>query len=252
MARGAENPLIRRDVPRGWAVHGRNGLGEAEVPPPSGRPDPRRAANFIIEMVTANPGEITLVTLGPLTNLALAASLEPRLAGLVREVVVMGGAANAIGNASPVAEANIWYDPEAAHIVFHAGWPVTMVGLDVTRRCVMTPAYLDRLYAAGNRFTDFLRAIVPHYLRFYRTVNRVDGVQAHDPAALAYVVDPSLFETRPAYVDVEYQSPRYSGMTVADWHGRSGREPNANVCVEVDSERLLELFRARMADGLAG
>ena len=120
-------------------------MGEAEFPEPKGQPDPRRAAQFIIDTIMANPGEITLVPLGPLTNVALAVATEPRIAENVREVVLMGGAANVAGNASPVAEANIRNDPEAAHIVFHAGWPVTMVGLDVTQKTVMTPDYLDRL-----------------------------------------------------------------------------------------------------------
>src|SRR5690606_7032849 len=114
VARGAEKPLLRPFTGEGWKVHGRNGLGNAEFPPPSGSPDPRRAAQFIVETVMANPGEITLVALGPLTNLALAASLEPRITTEVREVVLMGGSAKGVGNASPVAEANIRNDPEAA------------------------------------------------------------------------------------------------------------------------------------------
>ncbi len=113
------------------------------MPDPKGKPDPRRAADFIVETIMSNPGEITLVPLGPLTNVALAASIEPKIAENVREVVLMGGAANVPGNVSPVAEANIHNDPEAAYIVFHAGWPITMVGLDVTHKTVMTPEYLD-------------------------------------------------------------------------------------------------------------
>ena len=166
VARGAEKPLLRPFTGKGWEVHGRNGLGEAEFPEPKGTPDPRRAAQFIIDTIMANPGEITLVPLGPLTNVALAVATEPRIAENVREVVLMGGAANVAGNASPVAEANIRNDPESAHIVFHAGWPLTMVGLDVTEKTVMTPEYLEELGRANNPWTDFIARITPHYLSF--------------------------------------------------------------------------------------
>ncbi|MDQ4074886.1 MAG: nucleoside hydrolase [Chloroflexota bacterium] len=248
VVRGAEKPLLRPFTGEGWRVHGRNGLGEVEFPEPKGEPDPRRAAQFIIEMVMNNPGEITLVPLGPLTNVALAVSVEPRIAERVREVVLMGGAANARGNASAVAEANIRNDPEAAHIVFHAPWRVTMVGLDVTRRNIMTPEYVETLRSAGNHFTDFIGKIVPHYLNFYRTAVGLDGFHVHDASALAYVIDPSLFETREMYVDVEIHSPYHSGLTAADWRSRSQHEPNVNVCVDVDSERFLALYQQRLTE----
>ncbi len=144
VARGAETPLMRPFTGEGWRVHGRNGLGEVDFPAPKGTPDSRRAAQFIVDTVMANPGEITLVPLGPLTNIALAVSLEPRIVEAVKEVVLMGGVIDGRGNASPVAEANIRNDPEAAQIVFQAGWPVTMVGLDVTRQSVMTPEQSGR------------------------------------------------------------------------------------------------------------
>jgi uridine nucleosidase len=245
VAMGAPKPLTRPFTGMGWEVHGRNGLGEADLPEPEGQPDPRRAANFIIDTIMANPGEITLIPLGPLTNVALAVSVEPRIVENVREVVLMGGAANVAGNASPVAEANIRNDPESAHIVFHAGWPLTMVGLDVTEKTMMTPDYLDQLRAANNPFTDFISAITPHYLGFSRRLG-LNGFPVHDSSALAYVIDPSLFDCRPAYVEVETRSEHYSGNTVPDWRGQRGQEPNVNVCIDVDSARFLELYRQRL------
>jgi inosine-uridine nucleoside N-ribohydrolase len=241
---GAPKPLTR-PFGGGWIGHGHNGLGGAEFPEPTGQPDPRRAAKLIIDTIMANPGEITLVPLGPLTNIALAVSVEPRIVENTREVVLMGGAANVIGNASPVAEANIRNDPEAAHIVFHAGWPVTMVGLDVTEKTVMTQPYLDQLRAANNPFTDFVSAITPHYLRYSQRPG-VSGFPVHDSSALAYVIDPSLFDCRPAYVDVETRSEHYSGNTVPDWRGMREQEPNVNVCIDVDSQRFLDLYRERL------
>lgn len=248
VARGAEKPLMRPYTGKGEDVHGRNGLGDAEFPPASVQPDPRRAAQLIVDTVMESPGEITLVPLGPLTNIALAASLEPRIVGAVKEVVLMGGAINAHGNASAVAEANIRNDPEAAHIVFHAGWPLTMVGLDVTRKLVMTPAYLEQLVAARNRFTDFIGAITPFYMKFYKWATGRDGFDVNDSAAVAYVIDPSLFETRKLYVDVDYQSSTHMGLTAADWRLRSSGEPNVNVCLDVDSERFLTLYHQRLTE----
>jgi inosine-uridine nucleoside N-ribohydrolase len=246
VARGAEKPLLRPFTGEGWEVHGRNGLGEAEFLEPRGTPDPRRAAQFIIDTIMANPGEITLVPLGPLTNVALAVATEPRIADNVRDVVLMGGAANTAGNASPVAEANIRNDPESAHIVFHAGWPLTMVGLDVTEKTVMTPEYLDDLGRANNPWTDFIARIIPHYLAFSQRWGD-NGIPVHDSSAIAYVIDPTLFETRQAYVDVDYHSPYHAGNTVPDWRGQREMEPNVNVCVDVDSERFLELYQQRLS-----
>jgi inosine-uridine nucleoside N-ribohydrolase len=238
--------MLRPYIGEGWRVHGHNGLGQVDFPPPKGQPDPRRAAQFIVDMVLANPGELTLVPLAPLTNIALAALLEPRIVGLVKEVVLMGGAADVPGNASPTAEANIRNDPEAASIVFHAGWPVTMVGLDVTAKTVMNRAYVERLKAASNPQTDFIYAITQHYMQLYAT-RGVDGMPVHDPSAVAFLIDPTLFTTRHAYVDVDRHSQHYFGNTVPDWRGQRGQAPNVHVCVDVDSPRLLDLYYERLA-----
>ncbi len=119
----------------------------------------------------------------------------------------MGGAAAMPGNVSAVAEANIRNDPEAAHIVFRAGWPLVMVGLDVTTKTVMSDAYMEELRGANNRYTDFIYAISRHYNNFYKQIGITGGFHVHDSSALAYLIDPTLFTTRPAFVDVEYHSP---------------------------------------------
>lgn len=248
VATGASRPLLRSYRGQGYLVHGHNGLGDADVPPPKGQPSSMRAAELIVSSVMASPGEITLVPIGPLTNIALAVSLEPRIADNVREVVIMGGAATVPGNASPLAEANIYNDPEAAKIVFQAGWPLTMVGLDVTRKTVMTPDYLAQLWAAGTPATDFIRAIIPPYMDFHHQRYGLEGFHVHDPSAVAYVVDPGLFRSEKVYVDVEIGDSRASGQTMADWYGLWGHEPNANVCLDVDSERLLDLYLERLSE----
>ncbi|MCA9899024.1 MAG: nucleoside hydrolase [Ardenticatenaceae bacterium] len=251
VARGAEAPLLREFKGFGWRVHGHNGLGEVDFPLPKGQPDPRRAAQFIVDTIMANPGEITLVALGPLTNVALAVSLEPKIAKNVKEVVLMGGAANAMGNASGVAEANIRNDPEAAKIVFNAPWQVTMVGLDVTRKTVMTPAYVAELGKAGNRFTDFITKILPHYMGFYKEASGLDGLYVHDSSALAYVIDPTLFKTKLVHVEVETVSPVNFGLTAVDWRLSAEAEPNVHVCVDVDNDRFLALYKQRLTEAVS-
>ncbi|MEM7115174.1 MAG: nucleoside hydrolase [Chloroflexota bacterium] len=250
VARGAETPLLRPFIGFGWRVHGHNGIGDIDYPLPQGEPDPRRAAQFIVDTIMANPGEITLVPLGPLTNIALAVALEPRIAQHVKEAVIMGGAANGKGNASAVAEANIRNDPEAAKIVFNAPWRVTMVGLDVTRKTIMTLDYIETLKSAGNKYTDFIGRIVPHYIGFHKEYDDLDGFFVHDSSALAYVIDPTLFTTQKMYVEVETTSPTNFGHTVADWRHRGiETEPNVNVCVDVDSDRFLQLYKERLMAG---
>ncbi len=239
---GAGKPLLRDYRGKGYRVHGRDGLGETNLPPPRAQARPERAAEYLISRIMGSPGEITLVAIGPLTNLALAVSLEPRLAQNVQELVIMGGAVAGPGNATPVAEANIHNDPEAARIVFHAGWPLTMVGLDVTRKTVISSAYLARLKEAATPITDFISAVTAFYLRHYRERLSMDGFYVHDPSAMGYVLDPTLFQSQKVYVDVEIGDGRSSGQTMADWRGQWEQPVNVNVCLDVDSSRFLDLY----------
>ena len=247
---GAAKPLLHPYDGHGARVHGADGLGESHMAPSSLQPADGAAARFIAERIMATPGEITLVAVGPLTNLALAVSLEPGIADAVREVIIMGGAANVAGNASPVAEANIHNDAAAARIVFEAGWPLTMVGLDATQATIMSTAYLDDLYAIGNPATDFIARIVPFYHRFH-TRQGVDGIYVHDSSAIMYAIDPTLFETRSAYVRVDLGHEGTRGQTMPDWRAQWQTEPVVNVCLGVDSERLKAMYRERLIHGFA-
>ena len=245
VAAGAGAPLLRPYRGRGQMVHGRDGLGETNLPPPRGRPSEMRAVELLISRILEAPEEITLVALGPLTNLDLAVRVAPAIAQAVREVILMGGAATVRGNASPAAEANIHNDPEAAWIVFHAGWPVTMVGLDVTMKTIMTPEYLEGIRQAHTPVTDFIAAITPHYLNYNRQ-RGLPGFAVHDPSAILYAIDPGFFRTERVYVDVQTGDGPASGATVADFRGQWEREPNVNVCLDVDSQRFLEFYRERI------
>ena len=246
VAVGADRPLVRPYHGHGSTVHGQDGLGDTHLSGTRPVPD-RRAVDFLISRISASPGEFTIVALGPLTNLALAVSVEPRLARWVREVIVMGGSVATRGNATPVAEANINNDPEAARLVFHAGWPVTLVGLDVTHKVTMTPAYLARLTAAHTPVTELIAKITPFYLGAYKRLVGIDGFYVHDPTAIAAAIRPALFETRDLYVDVVTDSERALGETIADFRNQWKLAPNLRVCLNVDAQGILDLYLERVA-----
>jgi len=218
VAQGCGQPLVHDITSFSAGVHGKEGLGNTDLPLPHGKLDPRHAAQFIIDTVMANPHEVILAPIGPLTNIAMAYRLEPRIAPLVKEVVLMGGCAFALGNITAVAEANIYHDPHAAEVVFAAPWKVTMVGLDVTTRIIMTPEYLARLYAAGNPAVQLLEKIQPCYQAFHEQLYGMKGaIHTHDPAVIAYLLKPELFkcEEMPVYVVTEGVC---IGKTIGDKH----------------------------------
>ncbi len=230
-------------------VHGEDGQGNIFLPDPAGVAIDLNAAQFIIEQLRANPGEITLAPVGPLTNIALALRLEPRITEWVDEVVLMGGNALVPGNASPAGEANIRNDPEAADLVFGADWQVTMVGLDVTLRVHMTPAHIADYATHGNPLSDHITRILPHYRNYFEANYDAEGIFVHDSSAIAYLIDPDLFELRRWPIRVGTQGlgrgktwPATGGRVLPAWEGR----PLVNVCVGVDGERLVELEAERL------
>ena len=249
VAHGADVPLVVPLEHIADFVHGTDGLGNTNQPPPTGKPVNMPAAQFIVETVMANPGEITLVPVGPLTNIALALALEPRLVDNVAGVIIMGGAATVNGNVNPAAEANIIHDPHAADVVFSADWPTTMAGLDVTNKTIMTDAYLASL--KGSRTGDFIFDISRFYREFHRQVGVLDGIHTHDPSAIAYVIDPTLFTTRQGPIRVVTEGIAM-GQTLWDqrqnWMGSNPWTDISatNVCVDVNSERLLALYKERV------
>lgn len=227
VAQGCGQPLVHDINSFSAGVHGKDGFGNTNLPLPHGKLDPRHAAQFIIDTVMTNPHEVTLVPLGPLTNIAMAYRLEPRIAPLVKEVVLMGGCSFAVGNISAVAEANIYHDPHAAEVVFAAPWKVTMVGLDVTTKIVMDPEYFAKLYAAGNPAVGLLEKIQPCYQAFHEQIYGMKGaIHTHDPAVIAYLLAPELFrcEDMPVYVVTEGLC---LGKTIADKHHHIFRSTQA-------------------------
>ena len=245
VARGVDAPLTTAYLGPVPQVHGHNGLGDAPVAPPAGKPVDESAADFLWRQVRDHPHEVTLLALGPLTNLALALQKHAELEQLVDEVVVMGGNALVPGNATPVAEANINNDPEAADLVFGADWSVTMVGLDVTHQINLPGAAIDRLAAGDSATAGLLAAALPLYRGFFEATNSIDGIFVHDPTTVAYLLEPDAFVTEQWAMRVETESfsrgktwPNLGNTdeaTPAAWQGR----PLVTVCTGVDAERVL-------------
>jgi purine nucleosidase len=232
---GCAGPLLRPALDA-RDVHGDSGLGGAELPAPTGGPAAGHAIDYIIDTVSASPGEITLVATGPLTNIALALRREPRLAGWVRRFVIMGGSAGR-GNVTPAAEYNIWADPEAASVVFGAGWTVTMLGLDVTLRTGASAAVLQRMGELGPLGTQLLLPA----LEQYRSVREPGGPPVHDVCAVAWTAQPELFGMVPAQVRVETTGQLTCGMTVTDFELGEPGYGNALVAMDIDVDGFWQL-----------
>jgi purine nucleosidase len=250
VAMGAAKPLVGPAFDLGTDVHGEDGQGNTNLPPPSLRPTAESAPEQIVRLAHERPGELTLVPVGPLTNVATALALDPAIAQLYKEIVLMGGAFLVPGNASRVAEANIWHDPEAAQMVLEAPWPITVVGLDVTRRARLTQPLLDRLHDSGTPAGRHLHRITDFYLSRSESVYGRRDCAMHDPLALAIAADRSLARRAPEVrVDVELAGRHTRGMTVADLRPDAPPgEANTRVVLEADTAR----FRERWMEVLGG
>ncbi|MGE3271895.1 MAG: nucleoside hydrolase [Chloroflexota bacterium] len=246
VAAGAGRALMRPPRLSGAVVHGDNGLGGAHLPEPTGSIVPQRAAELIVERVMAAPGQLTIIAVGPLTNIALATCLEPKIVENVHELIVMGGAVTVPGNVTPLAEANIHNDAEAAAIVFSAGYRLALIGLDVTLKALITPAQVEELRQRGGPMGEFTHAISAHYGQHYIRRTGWPGFPMHDSAAILYAIDPGYFTVEHWYCEIETGSPRAYGMVMADRRGRWGQPPNTQVCVDIDAARFLDLYMSRL------
>jgi inosine-uridine nucleoside N-ribohydrolase len=253
VCQGTGRPLLRHPNP-GWAsqVHGKDALGDTQIPDPPVQAGPmreRHAALELIQRIMAAPGEISLLSLGRLTNTALALALEPLLAQSVSQIIVMGGAIAVSGNVSPVASANLYEDPEAAAMVYASGAPLVQVGLDVCDLVVISQAQLDQIRKTDTPINRLLSAATPCLQAYYRNHGLLadpDTVRYNDLPAVAYAIDQALFNTQDLYVTIETHSPLTRGQTVADRRNTSGHSLNAKVCTGVDADRLTALFTERI------
>lgn len=246
---GMKLPWIGPESSYAHFVHGDDGFGNIDHPASDRELDPRSSAQFIIDMAKKYPGDVTLVPIGPLTNIAMALKMEPDLPKLIKDVVIMGGAAQVPGNVTPVAEANIWNDPHAADIVFSANWPLKMIGLDVTYAVSYPSAYLAQLAQLNPTMGGFVQKAAKFYAKFYSEVfqDAEDEVcYFHDAMAVAYVIDPTLFEMKEGRFRVA-TDPLCFGQTTflptdkmmaPDWEAA----PLMHAALGVDADRLKKLF----------
>jgi purine nucleosidase len=259
VSRGAEHPLNQKLITaQFW--HGPNGLAGVELPSSNCKADKRFGPDLIIETVHKYPHEVTLIPVGPLTNIALAVSKDPSIAGLVKDIVIMGGSISG-GNVNGAAEANIYNDPEAAAIVFNAGWTVTMVGSDIGERTLMTRKYLNELQSSHGPESEFIYKLANFYLDRAEK-SGYPGAAMYDPLAVGTVIDPPLVTLKDMHVDVETQGEFTRGETVANRMGSNENnvlhgdhyeiegvielKPNARVCVGSDADRFVQLFISRI------
>ena len=238
VAAGADRPLVREPFVAAH-VHGETGLDGPALPPAAGEAVPQHAVDFLAEHARG----ATLVAVGPLTNVALLLALHPDAAP--KRIVLMGGAI-AEGNITPAAEFNIWADPEAARRVFASGVELTMVGLDVTHKALMTPEHADRL-RTSSQAGKLVAELFDFYHRFHKQTYDLPGSPIHDALALAHVLRRDLLETVERHVAIDCESELCRGRTVVDLWRRTGQEPNAHVAVGVDGEAFLELLLERIA-----
>lgn len=245
VARGCELPLVQPSF-LAPETHGDTGLGYAELPAPRAKPTPRHGVDFLIERILASPGKITLVALGPLTNVALAIRQEPRIVEALKEIIVMGGALRYEGNTTALAEFNTYVDPHAAHIVYHAGIPTTLVPLDVTYQCILTPGDVRRLRETDSPITKFVADATRFYMEFHDEFQKIEGCVINDPLALALTFAPELCTYQNLPVDVDLSGGISMGKTVADFYNYTKKPANMRVALGVRVRDFLDLFVERI------
>jgi purine nucleosidase len=241
--RGMGTPIVR-PLETAQHVHGYDGMGDIGLPLAGRAPTPGHGVTTLIETINRFAGEITLVTLGPLTNIAVALLQDPSIAAKVEDCVVMGGIGQGYGNVTPVAEYNIWADPEAARIVFESGMPLTMVGWDVSRTyAVFNSHEAARLRRVGTLLAEFCVDIQRVVNEFALNVTRLEGFDLPDPMAMAVALDPTVATTtKRLHVEIETRSALCRGQTIVDHLQVTTHEPNANVVLEASRERFLSIL----------
>ena len=240
-AAGCPRPLVRT-IEVAADIHGESGMDGPVLPTSSRELDGRHAVDLIIDTIMASePGEVTLVPTGGLTNIALAARKEPRIVPRVREVVLMGGGFH-VGNWSATAEFNIIIDPEAAHIVFNESWPLTMVGLDLTHQALATPEVRARIEAIDTTPSRFVGELLDFFATTYLEAQGFVHPPVHDPCAVAYVIDPSVMTVRKTPLDVELTGTLTLGMTVADFRTPAPDDCTTQVAVDLDTDKFWALI----------
>jgi len=245
LAKGCELPLVQPSL-LAHETHGNTGLGYAKLPEPRTKPTVQHGCDFLIEKVMSNPGEITLVAVGPLTNVAMAIRKEPKFAKSLNEIIIMGGAIRHEGNTTPLAEFNTYVDPHATHIVFHAGIPTTLVPLDVTYQCVLTTKDVERLMKIDSPIPKFIKDTTAFYMEYHNTYQDIKGCIINDPLALALTFAPELCDYEELPVDVDISGGVSMGKTFADFYNYNKKPANMKVALGVRPRDFIVSFLERI------
>lgn len=240
IAAGMDRPMVRDQIIAD-DIHGETGLDGPEFGEITVELDKRHAVDLIIELLMESDGDVNLVPTGPLTNIAMAMRKEPRIVDKIKRIVLMGGAYT-IGNVTPSAEFNILVDPEAAHVVFTSGRPIVMMGLDLTRQAKATREVIEKMKTIDNKASKLFVDIMEFFTKTQREVFGWEAPPTHDPTTIAYLIDPSIIETKPMHVEIELRSPTSYGRTICDYFGVTGKEPNAEVAAKLDFDKFWNLI----------
>jgi purine nucleosidase len=244
---GAIRPMLRHLV-TAEHVHGRTGLDGPDLPGPTMPLQKQYGVDFIVETLMSRPsGTVTLCTLGPLTNIALALLREPRIAPRIRQIIAMGGGFFEGGNVTPAAEFNIYVDPHAARVVLEAGIPFTLIPLDCTHQALTTRARVEKFRVMKNKTGPATALLLDFFERFDEQKYGTDGGPLHDPCVIAWLLKPELFSSRHVNVSVECESELTMGMTVVDWWKVTDRKANATVCRGINADGFFDLLTERLA-----
>lgn len=244
---GCATPMVRKLL-TAEHIHGQTGLDGPDLPDPVTPLQDEHAVNFIVRTIMDAPeGEITIATLGPMTNVAVAMTMEPRIIPRIREVVLMGGGFFEGGNTTPAAEFNIFVDPHAAHRVFASGVPVTMAGIDCTYTAQMTPEWIQKLRDTGRNAAIQAANLADFFRQYGSHKFPTEARPIHDACVTGYLLAPEIFEQRQCHVTVDISSPVTIGMTVVDWWGVTGEQKNCKVLRRVEPDAFFALLLKRIS-----
>lgn len=237
---GCGQPMIREKMVAA-DIHGETGLDGPVFPPLTKELEKDHAVSFIIRILMESDGDITMVTTGPMTNLGMAMRLEPAIIPKIRRIVLMGGAYTN-GNVTPAAEFNIIADADAAYVCFTSGRPITMVGLDVTRKALCYPSVVDRMEKVGNKASRLFVDLMRHFCKSQKEVFGWEGGPLHDPITIAYLIDPTVLTVKPMHAEIDIRSTQSYGRTNCDFFGYQKLEPTADVAIDIDVEKFWNLI----------
>ncbi len=247
--KGCPRTLFSRVAPstyEGTDVHGETGLGGCKLPPPTMPPQTQDAVSYLIQTLLESSEKITLAPTGSLTNIACALVMEPRIKEKIEKIVMMGGSIG-LGNITPTAEYNFYYEPQATYIVFTSGVPLVMLGLDVTRQTQTSEDWLRLIEAMDTPVSRAVMDMLSHYYRPDAFLEPgVAGGVLHDPNVIAYLINPDLYKGRQAYVEIDISPTIMAGRSTVDWYGKMGLTPNAYVVNEVNADGFFDLLTERL------